>query len=108
MRSPDRTCHGLRLDLISSAGLREVLKRRREGVHSQLGVLHVALGDVEGGLRLIDEAVSLDPLGFYSLFTAGYSHARVGHPERAVPFLKRAIEVVPNYPFPRRTLAEAY
>ncbi len=78
------------------------------GVHTQLGVLRVALGDVEGGLRLLDEAISLDPLGFMWLVSAGHAHARVGHREHAVSLLKRAIEVVPNNPQARWVLAQTY
>ena len=81
---------------------------RSAEVHQELATIHVALGDIEGGLRLLEEAVSLEPLGFLVLFSAGYTQFHVGNHERAVPLLKRAIEVVPSHPFPRRILAEVY
>lgn len=78
-------------------------------VHTELGILRVALGDVGGGLRLLDEAVSLDPLGVYQLAVAGFTHARVGNDkERAIRLLENAVEVEPRNPAPHAGLALAY
>jgi tetratricopeptide (TPR) repeat protein len=103
--------HLIQYDLSAAeAELQLAIERgpRQPGVHTQLGALRIALGDVEDGLRLVDEAVSLDPLGFMWLISGGHAHARVGRPEHAVSLLKRAIEVVPSNPQARWSLAQTY
>jgi adenylate cyclase len=49
-------------------------------------------GDVEGGRREIDLALSLRPADFDTLYNAACFHALAGEPTRALDLLERAVE----------------
>jgi adenylate cyclase len=60
--------------------------------HYMAAGLLLRRGDVEGGRREIDLALSLRPADFDTLYNAACFHALAGEPTRALDLLERAVE----------------
>jgi tetratricopeptide (TPR) repeat protein len=54
------------------------------------------LGDYENSLMDCDEVFKRNPNHFGALAGAGQIHIRLGHPEQALDFFRRALAVNPN------------
>ncbi len=63
---------------------------------------------VEEGLAAIQRALELDPLSPLVLWNAGRFASMTGDHERAIELLRRAVDLSPQSPEPRRVLADAY
>ena len=64
-------------------------------------------GDYERALAVFGEVLSDDPNNRFGLLRAGLAEQGAGRPERAVPFLERAVEADPQQPEARYALADA-
>lgn len=62
----------------------------------ELGVVKVNSGDLEAGLSLINEAISLDPADPEKLHFRGLVYARIHKPVEAIIDYKKAIQINPN------------
>ncbi len=65
-------------------------------------------GRVEEGLAEVQRALELDPLSPFILWNAGRFAWMTGDHERAIELLRRAVDLNPQAPEPRRVLADAY
>ena len=63
---------------------------------------------VEEGLAEVQRALELDPLSPLVLWNAGRFASLTGDHERAIELLRRAVDLSPQAPEPRRVLADAY
>jgi tetratricopeptide (TPR) repeat protein len=58
--------------------------------------LYFLLGENDKSLKDCDEVLKRNPNHFGALSGAGQIHLRLGHPEQALAFFKRALQVNPN------------
>jgi len=58
--------------------------------------IYFLIGEDEKSLRDCDEVFKRNPNHFGALSGAGQIHLKLGHPERALEFFKRALQVNPN------------
>jgi len=58
--------------------------------------LYFLIGENDKSLRDCDEVLKRNPNHFGALSGAGQIHLRLGHPEQALEFFKRALQINPN------------
>ena len=73
---------------------------------NNLGSVEVAMGRIPAAIHAYERAVLLDPNSARASFHLGRLLLESGRKVEALPLLKRARELAPNWPEPARVLAE--
>jgi tetratricopeptide (TPR) repeat protein len=84
----------------------EIVSRKPEFAEgwNKRATLYYLLGENEKSLRDCDEVFKRNPHHFGALSGAGQIHLRLGHPQQALDYFRRALKVNPNLEGPKQAI----
>ena len=83
-------------DLVTQAGL------------YYLGVSYTNLGRLGDAIRVLNEALAINPTDADSLYQLGLAHLRSSQPEEALEYFAKAVELVPNFSEAYQAMADSF